>query len=213
MVVAAGIRPCELPECEQLTGSRQGGLLIPYRDINGLPMMDGGGPFHRLRLRNPQGDQKYHQRSGTRFHPYIPSNFRACAMNFPGLVVVEGEKKALALACVGYPAVGIAGFYGLSDGTGALSAEFLQCLQVKNFEWLTFMGDADVIYNPQFSDAVAKLSVALSGSPWGRLRCMLSPFPRTLLARESTMFARCSETSSLTGCRRCGRRWFRFPQR
>lgn len=177
VVAAARIRNCEYPECERLTGSLHGGILIPYYDINGQSVMDEGGPYYRLRLDQERGDQKYHQRANTRTHGYIPPGFAQRAPNFRSLVVIEGEKKALALTSETVLAMGVSGFYGLFDGKDGFTDEFVQCLELVKPESLCFVGDADVIFNPQFADAVAKLVETLPKTQWAGLQVFIACVP------------------------------------
>ena len=87
------------------------GLWLPYHDLEGLPILENGKPYGRLRLDLPVGDKKYHQAAGTSVHIYIPLGLRRLSLS-DDLVVVEGEFKSLALVEAGIPAVGISGFYG-----------------------------------------------------------------------------------------------------
>lgn len=177
VTAAAGIRRCEFPECEQLTGSPHGGLLIPYRTIHGSPVIDGVNPYYRLRLDQAQGDQKYHQRAGSGVHSYIAPGFADYAKNGTCFVVIEGEKKALALSSEKVPSVGMSGFYGLFDGKGGFTDEFVSCLQLQRFHAVHVMGDADVVFNAQFSDAVAKIAGILSQSQWSDIKVLATIVP------------------------------------
>ena len=177
VVAAAGIRHCEFPECEQLTGSLHGGMLFTYRNIHGFPVNDGGAPYCRIRLDQPRGDQKYAQRAGTGVHPYIPPGFALAAEKCATLVVIEGEKKSVAAASEGFPAIGISGFYGVLDGKDGFTDELIECLRTGRFEAIIFLGDSDVIFNPQFSDAVVRLIEALSKTPWVGLQVFVGCVP------------------------------------
>lgn len=176
VVAAAGIRQCGYPECEQLTGSHHGGLLIPYRDLQGLPIMDLDGAFYRLRLDVERGGQKYHQRARTKFHAYLTPGLGQMIKGSL-LCIIEGEKKALALDSQGLPALGIGGFYGLTNGQDGFVDEFIDVLEAGNVQVLRFFGDSDTIFNPQFSDAVAKVVGLLSKSAWAHLRVFVIVVP------------------------------------
>lgn len=176
VVAAAGIRQCGYPECEQLTGSLHGGLLIPYRDLQGLPIMDLDGAFYHLRLDVERGGKKYHQRAGTKFHAYLTPGLGQLIKGSL-LCIIEGEKKALALDSMGLPALGITGFYGLTNGQDGFVDEFIDVLEASNFRVIRFFGDSDTIFNPQFSDAVAKVVGLLSKSAWAHLQLFVSVVP------------------------------------
>ncbi|MEQ1841362.1 MAG: DUF3854 domain-containing protein, partial [Verrucomicrobiales bacterium] len=176
VVAAAGIRQCENPECETLTGSLHGGLLIPYEDLQGLPIMDLDGAFCRLRLDVERGGQKYHQRAGTKVHAYLTPGLGQMIKGSL-LCIIEGEKKALALDSQGLPALGITGFYGLIDGQDGFVDEFIDVLEAGNIRVIRFFGDSDTIFNPQFSDAVTKVVGLLSKSAWAHLQLFVSVVP------------------------------------
>jgi hypothetical protein len=91
---------------------------IPYLDLDENPIN-----YNRYRLTVPLDKMKYFQPKGSVPHAYLPVGLKAMTgQDF--LVVVEGERKAIALVEAGYPAVGIGGFYGFAPkGGGLLVAE------------------------------------------------------------------------------------------
>jgi len=177
VVVAAGLRHCEFPESHELTGSYHPGILIPYLDLGGQPILDQEKRFCRIRLDVPNGDQKYHQRSGTKTHGYIVPGFSSAATQSRWVYLIEGEKKALALASDGRPAIGLSGFYGAFNGKDGFTQEFVECLGVSDFDGIVFMGDSDVLFNAQFFDAALNLSKALLNTRWANLRLNMWAVP------------------------------------
>jgi hypothetical protein len=139
------------------TGLSREGILIPYHDHNQEMVYYEDHDFYRLRIKNPRGGHKYHQRKKSPINPYLPIELcEVLDMDMSTLVIVEGEFKALALAESGIPAVGISGFYGFaSKGCILQELEFL----IKNYgiSEILFLGDSDTSLNWQFADAAVKL--------------------------------------------------------
>lgn len=138
----------------QLCGIRESGMLIPYRNFYGERIEYGDLHFCRLRLDNPRGDQKYHQPSGSAPHAYLPPSIweENKTLNSP-IIVVEGEKKALALAEEGYTAIGIGGFFNFRESNGLLVEEIEEVRCREPDAGFIFFGDSDVIFNSQFAHA------------------------------------------------------------
>lgn len=149
-------------------------LVLPYATIDGTPV--GSPPFARVRyLEDPPargGDnpfkkpkpQRYAQPPKSNVHAYFPHTERvswrevAADPTWP-LVIVEGEKKALAATLAGFATVGFGGVYNFyHDG------ELLPELEA--FEWKgrpTFICyDSDAAHNPQIQAAEARLATELS---------------------------------------------------
>jgi hypothetical protein len=158
-----------------LTGLESSGLLIPYTTIDGNPVSDGGQPFMRLRLDNPRGSQKYHQRAGSKPHAYIPPIHQG-GDRFEEIILVEGEKKALALSDAGECAFGISGFYGgatrTEDGRWVPVAELEEIRRICPPEVIYLAGDQDTLLNGQFYDAAIKLREAF---PNTQIYCLQVP--------------------------------------
>jgi hypothetical protein len=157
-------------ECVRLYGFKAEGIAIPFRDLSGSPVMDGDRPFVRVRLYDATDDQKYHQRSESGVHIYIPPGF-ADAPKHSTLVLVEGEFKATSLTEAGYAALGLCGLNGacrtVDDGEGrtlALSDELAALLEYHRPARVVFLGDADVSLNAQFSVEAAKLRKLIRGT-------------------------------------------------
>lgn len=109
---------------KRLTGYSIDGLLIPYFDPFGVPLIgNGGGDYYRIKPNySPgiEGDKpKYLSPKGVGNRLYYPQNF-----DWPryfehkkrqSVIIVEGEKTAAALCAAGYPAVGLIGVSGWRD--------------------------------------------------------------------------------------------------
>jgi hypothetical protein len=174
-VQLAGLQHVDAAMALQLTGIDASGLLIPYRTIDGVDVVDGSRPFYRLRLDHPRGSQKYHQRAGSSPHAYIPPH-NMTSDQFKEIVLVEGEKKALALSEAGKTAFGISGFYGgatrTDDGRWVPVPELEEIKRICSPETIYFAGDQDTLFNGQFYDAAIKLREAF---PNARLYCLQVP--------------------------------------
>lgn len=145
----------------ELCGRRTAGIIFPYLDLHGNPIEDGDGSFVRLRLDEPQDGPKYHQRAGSRVHAFLTPKIREDEKIGNPLIIIEGEKKALALSDAGFCAVGIAGFYGFHDRSGALVPELIDVLALMSDPFVIFVGDNDVVFNAQFANAATKLKKLL----------------------------------------------------
>ena len=143
----AGVRHVEAGEAEKLCGLQAAGLWIPYPDANG---------YGRLRLDEPIGNRKYHQRSGSSVHAYLSPGAQRPA---PGddIVLVEGEFKSLSLTNAGIPTIGQSGFYGYGRD-GRLVPELRAYIDHVRPKRILFAGDSDTALNGQFSHAAVKLA-------------------------------------------------------
>jgi len=127
-----GIRLMTSEECARFLGkdSRKNpvsdGIWIPYFDIDGNPIMDGGQPYGRIRFRpgsepewtDAKGKvhrQRYAQRPGSSPHAYIPKGITEALKRFPVFVITEGEMKALSATLAGIPTVAMGGIQSWSD--------------------------------------------------------------------------------------------------
>lgn len=170
MIRRAGLRCVDSIDAITSNYGPGSGMLIPYFDSDGTPLQDGGSSFCRLRLDPPIEDKKYHQNSGTSVHAYLPPNLFGQAKLQAPLWVIEGEKKALALADEGYNAVGISGFYGFrSPDDGAIVSELYDIINRLDVIDIVFAGDRDVLFNAQFADAACRFK-----------SCLTTVFPGTL---------------------------------
>lgn len=147
-------------------GCRAEGIAIPFRSLDGRPMLDGGKPFARIRLYTPTGDKKYHQRAGSGTHIYIPPHFRELPRG-QTLVVTEGEFKALALCESGLTAAGLPGISGAMqnvNGEAQLHPELAEVLEFHKPARVLFLGDNDAVLNSDFAREASKLRKVLFDS-------------------------------------------------
>jgi len=154
-LAAAKIRRIAGEEAHELVGLASPGIYIPYFNSDGAPMLEGGFPYGRLRLDEPIGKRKYHQKAEGTQHIYLTAT--SC-MKGP-LILVEGEFKALALARAGLRAVGISGFYGWKvKGQECLIMSLQDFLVRYPAPEVWFQGDSDTSFNRDFSDATVRLA-------------------------------------------------------
>jgi len=165
------IRHVSTKEANALCGCPAAGIALPYFSVGEAsdrpPVTDPDDtPFARLRKDVVQpGFGKYHQRAGTGIHAYLPASWQT---NNPrnGLIVVEGEFKALSLTdsnwSYTHPAVGISGFFGFHqkrevEGSDLKPAAELQlAIETIRPVRLYFLGDADTTLNHSFSVAACR---------------------------------------------------------
>ena len=140
-------------------GCRAEGIAIPFRSLDGEPILDNGKPFARIRLYTPVGDKKYHQRTGSGSHIYIPPSFRDLP-RYGTLVLTEGEFKVLSLCEAGFSAIGLPGISGAMrsvDGEPRLHDELVPVLEFHHPARLLFLGDSDAVLNSDFARETSKL--------------------------------------------------------
>lgn len=162
------IRSCvELLTAEmanKLIGYMWACLRIPYMDLEGNRITDGGKPFDRFRLLKPIGNMKYYQRKGSLPHAYLPVGLK----ELPGheLIVTEGDFKASSAVEAGYAAVGITGIhnFALAGGT-ELVPELKATIEHFRPKRIHFVGDNDTGHNYLFSSAVIKLRELVAPIP------------------------------------------------
>jgi hypothetical protein len=87
---------------------------------------------------------------------------------FEEIILVEGEKKALALSDAGKIAFGISGFYGgatrSEDGRWVPVPELEEIRRICPPEKIYLAGDRDTLFNGQFYDAAIKLREAFQSA-------------------------------------------------
>ena len=125
----SGLTPGDVPHWSVVTGAQATADLgrgegqkihcdcirIPYLNLDGSPIVDGGLPFARYRLLQTEVaiGGKYLSRAGSSGHIYVPPRLRELLASMTDadkyLVAVEGEKKSEALVKAGIPALGLAG--------------------------------------------------------------------------------------------------------
>jgi putative DNA primase/helicase len=153
-------------QCADRYGCRAEGIAIPFRSLDGKPIVDNEKPFARIRLYDGTQSQKYHQRAGSGTHIYIPPNFQEEPRRAT-LVLTEGEFKALSLAEDGFAAIGLPGISGAMrkvDGEPRLHDELFEVLEFHKPSRVLFLGDSDAVLNSDFSREAAKLSKILLNS-------------------------------------------------
>jgi hypothetical protein len=99
-------------------GPKADGLIIPYYDLDGNPVVDCGRPFERVRLcfgaNGGAVTRRYSQEPGTQIHAYLPpltgETWREVfADPTREIAITEGEFKAGQATQVGIPTVGLGG--------------------------------------------------------------------------------------------------------
>lgn len=148
------------------------GIRIPYFDLDGLPIVDEGLPFARLRLLGteeqapgftaPKKQPKYLQGRGTGLYAYLPplGDWRDIALDTQcEVVITEGEAKALSLSSYGVPCIGLGGvdsFMRHGEPVAPLGEFVWKGRRV----YICFDSDADT--NPSVLTAESKLFTELS---------------------------------------------------
>ena len=128
-LAAAGVRYVTDDESKRLIGHSVAGLLIPYFDIDGLPLIGKhGAPYYRVRLANPTTTAKYLSPRGTGCELYVPPGLRNLLTEGGLLGIVEGEFKALSLTEAGFPCVGIGGISSVAPRNDDNQPELLEAL-------------------------------------------------------------------------------------
>jgi Domain of unknown function (DUF3854) len=153
-------------QCVQLYGSRAEGIAIPFRSLDGQPIVDDGKPYARIRLYVETQSQKYHQRAGSQTHIYIPPNFRDLPRSAT-LILTEGEFKALSMSEDRFAAIGLPGISGAMrkvDGEPRLHDELVEVLEFHKPARVLFLGDSDAVLNSDFSREASKLHRVLFDS-------------------------------------------------
>ena len=162
LLLDSGIRDVDELEARERTGFSEKGILIPYLDLSGEPILDHDEAFHVLRLSSPRNGVKYAQRAKTTSHIYIPPTMELKSAKT--LVVVEGEFKALALWGQGIHAVGIKGFFGASNPreSDELHPELAGLInEMPDLCTVEFLGDADTALNKDFCTAAMRFAEAM----------------------------------------------------
>src|SRR5688572_17866098 len=99
----AGVVAVSAEQAEAMCGLATEGLFIPYRGLDGAPVLDNGKPYGRLRLAKAFATKKYHQAFGSGVHVYLPPGLEDVPRG-SDLFVIEGEFKSLSLMEAGFPA-------------------------------------------------------------------------------------------------------------
>lgn len=167
-LAAAKIREVEPAVAFAATGYQEPGILIPYFNADGSPLMVKEKEFARLRLSNPSSGAKYLSPAKSGCQLYIPPGLRAVLTPGCPLGIVEGEFKAIALVEAGFPCVGIGGITSACPRNEAGTPELLPALAHLIAEVrlgrIMFIGDSDTSLIPAFSREAVKLAT-LAGVP------------------------------------------------
>ena len=147
-------------------GCKAEGIAIPFISLTGEPILDSGKPFARIRLYTATDSQKYHQRTGSAPHIYIPPNFRELS-RCQTLILTEGEFKALSLSESGFSALGLPGISGAmrnENGEAKLHPELAAVLEFHKPARVLFLGDSDTVLNSDFAREASNLRKVLFDS-------------------------------------------------
>jgi putative DNA primase/helicase len=135
-------------------------LVIPYTD------MDGGNGYARVRPDVPRVSAKkpvkYESPAEQRNQIYIPPGVAdVLSDSARGLVVTEGEFKALAASQHGYPCIGLVGIFGWAmKNHESLLPEMERIAWRPRRVFVAF--DSDIADKPDVQDAEARLSAQLT---------------------------------------------------
>lgn len=161
VIRAAGVRSVTPQEATELLGwknCRSGGLAFPYYDLAGREI------YARLKLDASLKGRKYESPKGCRQQLYLPPPaWELFQAGKDPIVFVEGEKKALCLASLGYAAIGLPGVYlpkkAKKKDSGPQDA-LLENIPIRGRR-VVIAFDSDVASNSQVANAVEKLVVDL----------------------------------------------------
>ena len=156
--------------------AKSAALILPYHDAHGRPLTylrDGRPlPFCRARYLAAPGfplprKRKYDQPGDSGTPPYFPRAFDWQGFargEVTSCVIVEGEKKATALCCVGIPAVAVGGVFNYADGSVPLHPEIAAIIERCDDVFVVF--DSDAAENDQIQLAEWRLAgqIALAGA-------------------------------------------------
>ena len=138
-------------------GSISEGLRLNY------PAMD----FYRIRLDEPKGKMKYTQAAGTGARLFFAPGYSRWRVGMEPIVITEGEKKALALACRLGDKMGVVGIGGVWNWTGGKDRD--RRILIEDFNRMDLRGrrvyicfDSDAESNQQVVKAERDLAVALA---------------------------------------------------
>jgi hypothetical protein len=143
-------------------------IIIPYYDSKGHPLTyerDGRAlPFCRARYLAPPGfplprKRKYDQPNDSGTPPYFSRSFdwtMAERGELEACLLVEGEKKSVALCAAGFPAVAIGGVFNFSDGSAPLHPALAKVAGHCRAVYVVF--DSDAASKPQIQMAECRLA-------------------------------------------------------
>ena len=147
-------------------------IILPYYDALGRPLTyDRGGratPFCRARYLMPQGfpaprGRKYDQPKASGTPPYFPRAFDWQSIEHGAIdlcVLVEGEKKAVALCRASIPAIAIGGVFSFSETGAPLHSALAAIVEECSDIYVVF--DSDLSDKPQIQVAEWRLAGQLA---------------------------------------------------
>jgi hypothetical protein len=147
-------------------------LIIPYFEGPGRPetyQRDGvARPFCRARYLVREGaalprGRKYDQPHHSGTPPYFSLAFnwaRIADGEVDACVIVEGEKKAIALCQVGIPAIAVGGVYNFGNESAALHPSLAAVVRQCTHIYIAY--DSDAVENPQIQVAEWRLAGQLA---------------------------------------------------
>lgn len=106
--------------------------------------------YVRKRLRQPDGNRKYHAPSGSPNFPYLPHKLIEAyqrGTELPVLIITEGEFKATAGCMAGLAVLGISGIHNWYDpnGTKRLHDDIVRLIERCRVKKVLFLTDADTL--------------------------------------------------------------------
>lgn len=165
------------PSMGYLDGFR--GVVLPYFEADGSPMLADGLPFARMRRLDdvPKGAAKYVQGAGTGVHVYLCPFVDWLAIfadpKVP-LVVTEGEAKAIAACSQGIACIALGGVSSTRDSE---TKEFLPglagCKWANRVVYICF--DSDAATNPDVFAAQEAIRIELSVNRHADVRIVRLP--------------------------------------
>jgi hypothetical protein len=175
-VRADGISPVDDASTFSPDFASKPALIIPYTGANGQPLTYSVGDrqyqFCRARYLVAPGfplpkGRKYDQPRDSGTPPYFPRSYdwrRFDCTNDPDkpddCVLVEGEKKAIALCRAGIPTIAIGGVFNFSDGSVALHPQIAAFAGKVRCVRICF--DSDIADNPKIEQAEQRLAGQLA---------------------------------------------------
>lgn len=142
------------------------GVVIPYVNADGSPLLVEGAPYARMRRLGvvPEGAPKYIQGAGTGVHvylcPFIDWTAVFASPKIP-IVVTEGEAKAIALCAQGVACVALGGVSATRDkATGEYLPGTRGCVWAGRLVYICF--DSDTASNLDVFAAQEKIRAELS---------------------------------------------------
>lgn len=164
-VEAAGVRRICAEEALKVFNQYESGIVFPYFDLDGQPLMDRDEPFSRLRTDGVCDGKLYHQRNEDSAFPYLPPHLRngSTRVGQP-IVVLEREEQALALCDTGhFQALGLndVDAFGLPDFEFpfTLGQQVEKALDRNPLASIYFGGDKDTLFNAFYYSAALNFRI------------------------------------------------------